>query len=299
MASSIDGVVWRGLLALVLASCQLRATARAASVALVVPLHPPRYDQAAGLVSSYVQHNLSASLDVYFVLAQSDLGSFGEALGEPAGVVVLPFGGDKTLAKGREIFHKKWWAVEHLLERTPHYKFFWIVDTEIRFLKAVDAHDAAREIWATKKLYAAATSIFVKLVRDEMDYFSTAADRQTIMEKMRNGTLYFWFNEIPTVERETARAFLSELAITSRPAPRNWDILPYYYYLLLRDGWTAVDLTAITGVRGASIGEEGGVNAAAVQLSKPHWATARSFAQHPQWFNECNLIMTFHNDKLL
>jgi len=81
MASSIDGVVWRGLLALVLALSQLQATARAASVALVVPLHPPRYDQAAGLVSSYVQHNLSASLDVYFVLAQSDLGSFGEALG--------------------------------------------------------------------------------------------------------------------------------------------------------------------------------------------------------------------------
>ena len=88
-----------------------------ARVAMIVPLHQPKFGHATTLVASYVNFTMSQSCDLYFVLTGAEKRDFERLMGTtpPEGVHLLEYAGSDLLHTG-PTFHKKWWAVQHMID---------------------------------------------------------------------------------------------------------------------------------------------------------------------------------------
>ena len=123
-------------------------------------------------------------------------------------------------------------------------------------------------------------------------------ERAELTRRVGSPPIYFWYTEIPVLESRSARDYLRRYNVTTTPThPPDFDWMSYAFYLMLHEGWTGVDLTAMTGQRCFSLGEEGGGNAEALRKSQPHWAIHQVFTNYGHMYADADIVMTFHHDR--
>jgi len=240
---------------------------------------------------------MARSLNVHFVhRTRADLDDFLEFLAHstPEGIFNEVYGGSLSLLDQHPSFFKKWWMVEHLLDL---YEYFYVFDSEVAFTKPHDAYEIANKIATQKHLYGVVTTCVSGIVTRAMWRY-TDAEKERLLKLTAGGTLYLFNNEIFIVESRSARNFLREYNITSTSTgPGDFEELVYIYYMILREGWVVTDLTAVTGARCVSLGEEGGGNAEALRISDTHLASRSAWVHDRQKFSENDIVATFHRDR--
>jgi hypothetical protein len=266
------------------------AYAYAARVAVVVPVHPPKFSDLDKLIESKHKFNVDVDIHIVFCTSQT-LGQWNETARNLTSIYPTVYGGNQALKAHHPVFHKKYWLAEQIADR---YEYLYMVDAEVQFIKEFDAYAVAKEIIDRKVVFGTQTccGMYAVIPRDTMSRYSQ--EDQTFLRKKLQGT-YTWFNEIPVLETKSMKEFLTEFKVTStwNPTP-DFDQLDYQYFMILRYGWSVLDLTEVTGMKCSSLGEVGGGNRAAIKASKPHWATA--YAVNFPKFSETNVVMTFNHD---
>ena len=275
----------------------LLSTATAVRVAQITPLHPPKFAYGQALVNSYETHKMFNSLDLYFIFSSAgdrDLWLNVTSRNIP-GVYPVVYRGDLDLLAKHPTFMKKWWLLEQLVDR---YDFFYVIDSEVAYVKQHDAFNVSNYIWSLKLVFGVTTPCFgERIVQRSMWRFSES-ERSELFRHLRNGTLYLSYNEIPIVESKSAKAFITEFNVTSTPTGwGDFEDLTYIYFMMLRHGWVAVDLTPVTGQRCVSLGESGGGNRPALLRSQPHMAVRQAWRNMRSNFDDLDIVMTFNRDR--
>jgi hypothetical protein len=285
---------WVRFVFLTVAHCALSKASNL--VGLIVPIHEPKFVHVKPLVDSFYRFRIDRTCRLHYVVSSvADLEILKKVVTVSDTVLINLFSGDPSFLTTFPVFYKKWWAVNELIDK---YSYFMLLDAEVRFEKEADVYAAARYIMNLKLLFASASRvqwISDVVIQNDMKRF-TDVEAAELKSRTSGGLLYLWFNEIPTVENRTAAAFLRELCILTTPVLTNFDILSYYYWLLLRENWNLVDLTPLTGPLELSLGEEGWANNSdAVSRAKPHWVSRRAFDHSASLFPDA--FLTFHLDR--
>ena len=279
-------------------------------------MHPPHFFELLLFLETYRAHYTNADFHVVF-----------STLNERASFVALPeyvqhqnvtlhvynstveeFGSDPVVALGTDpviarftmIVAKKWWCVATLLHR---YEYFMMMDSEVRILRDYDLHALSRYIFNLKLLFGARTTEKWAVQNAFMRF--NASEEAQLKELTKNGTLYFWFNEIPVVEAASAARFLKLGYLRKHEGiKRDFDFIIYAYYMMLHEGLNLIDLSPLLPPVDASLqpflslGEHGGGTRDILLRSQPHWAFATAWKQDACRFDGLDIVMTFHNDCL-
>ena len=285
-----------GLRALAAAALAALVARAAAQTALIVPVHTPHFNDMLLFLVTYREHRLNADFHVVFS-SEAERDSFAALPGYTAhpnvtlqvyNGTVVKFGGDPVVAK-------KFWAVDMLLRR---YQYFMIMDSEVRIVRDYDLNALAAYIFNLKLLFGARTGL-EWAVQGAFSRFN-ATEQAHLHRLTRNGTVYFWFNEIPVVEASSAARFMERGYL--RNGGGGFDYIIYGYYLMLHEGFTLVDLTPLLPPDSPpeslnSLGENGGGTRDILLRSQPHWVSSDAWEMDFCRFNGLDIVMTFQNDR--
>jgi len=290
----------RGLICLALLSwAAAQPTAR--SVAVIAPVHEPKYHFAVRLAASLLEHDIAADLCLV-VKFRAETPVLTNLLPRDDRVRVLAQqdGVEGLMGMKNVILVKKWWAVSQLLDT---YAYFLLIDSEAEFVKHTNLAAVVEYVHNLGLVFGVGTNTWDFIMRDSAWRYSDA-EREALRARLNDWKLYLWWNELPVVESSAARAFLNctkMLESSTDSAVHEFDYIPYIYWMMLHHGWTAVDLSAtIPDVCDAgSLSECGGGTRDTLLRSQPHWV------QHSFWVHarakyadaDLDVVMTFHHDR--
>jgi hypothetical protein len=285
-----------------------------ARVAVVVPVHEPNFGYGERLLLTHYDYSMNLTTDLHFVMtSNTDARQFLEHLAAScvhldtaeSSVHVTTYGGNQGLLAAHPSFFKKWWMVEQLVDS---YEYLIAMDADAEFVKHSDLYAVTQAIVA-RKLFFGVEGCREGPQAKSMWRFSPQ-DVDTLKSKTSDGQLDLLWNELPVLESASAKRFLREYQVTTTPTSKgDYDFLPYAYFLMLREGWNAVDLTATlvgseldSSERGGgclheSVGASGGGSADTVRYSQPHWAHHAAFTHAPARFADTDIVMTFSHGR--
>lgn len=187
----------------------------------VVPLHPPKFEDAKRLLASN-----SFNYDILWVFSSAqDFDCFG--MPELPHIIHAPTSSpvtQKKFAGLREAF-------------TRGYRFAAAIDAECVFTKAVDLYDTFYHRHHRKTLYAAtATESITREINIKCASVFSEVEREQLKALTNDFSLYFWFNDVPVYHSETFQRFSAAVTL-HQPHHMMFDYILYGFYCLLHEGW--------------------------------------------------------------
>jgi len=282
-----------------------------ARVAVVVPIHEPNFVYGERLLLTHNEYKMNATTDVHFVMSSNadarlfleHLASSCVQLNNGNSVHVRTYDGDKALLLTHPSFFKKWWMVEQLVDT---YDYLIAIDADAEFVKYSDLYAVSEAIMSRKVFFGVEGCREGPQTKSMWRFSPREVD--ILMQKTNDGQLNVWWNDLPVFESASTKRFLREFKVTTTPTSKgDFDYLPYAYYLMLREGWNAVDLTATlagselqrdgTECLPDSVAASGGGSVDTVRYSQPHWAHHAAFIHAPSRFAGADIVMTFSHGR--
>jgi len=316
-ASSSEGYVYSlpSLPACEVNKAALRARPQANPVCYVIPVHDPKFDTLNVFLESHAKHGHDTDSAVVFSAASSRAAFWRQhpAWSTLPEVRLLVFCGSQLWEanlKVHVVFYKKWWAV---LALGRAYKYYVLVDAEVFVLQKFCVEDFATAFFAKKTIFGRNLAYNSGHVAQHLHTINkmsawrfTGEERAGLNAATEHLAMYFWYNEVPIVETESALEYIRGFLF--RPAPRTtleFDWVSYAYFLIARHGFKVVDVDAVLRARGESsafsshfsLGEDGGGPKEVVALMQPHWATSCAWLRDRHKFNQSAVFLLFHMDR--
>jgi len=173
--------------------------------ATVIPIHPPRYVHAPGLVESWLKY---CETDLYFVFSnEEDSESFKKVVSTGYKSLVLP---ESMRHYKNPITVKKYYGVAELMGK---YDYIGVFDCEIKVVRPFYTDCIYSEIWNSKELKCNRCFPDVHggaLVRGNSNLMGLEGN-ENLKRETDNFEYYWWFNEICVYESAMSREFFDWL----------------------------------------------------------------------------------------
>jgi hypothetical protein len=294
-------------------------------VCYVIPVHEPKFDLLHVFLESHAKYGQDTDAAAVFSSEASRSSFYYKHLpwSNHPEVRLLVFCGSPAWTAGLNthvVFYKKWWAV---LTLGRAYKFYILADAELFVLQPFRVLDFAVDFFAAKTFYGrnliynSAGGPKARLHEiNKVSGWRFAGDARAKLEaKTEHYGLYFWFNEVPIVETETALGYVGALLPGKPPFTKNekarrileFDWLSYAYYLVVHHDFKVLNVDTELSRHGnhvpadyagrLSLGEDGGGPREFVELVQPHWTNICGSIKDRTKFNQSRLFLVFHLDR--
>jgi hypothetical protein len=207
-------------------------------VAFLVPIHPPHFNYARDLLTSFKQFVLDTQSDLWFVFTNEDE---REAFGEYLNAIVLPE--ELCIFENRGIINiKKFHGLRQIQDK---YEYIVVLDAESQFIKHADVYSVCNEYF-TNKILLGNEVLPEGMERTEgikascRKYFESHPD----FEKTKN-PLYLWFNQPCIYKTATLPDFWKKINYDALVKHLQWADFDYYiymFYLILFRGFRIEDI---------------------------------------------------------
>ena len=199
----------------------------------LIPVHPPKFHQAKDLIISYTKYYTQNNLYLIFSNKEdenlfkkkySDLNFYKS--------IVL------NLPDNEGIINSKKLAALYYIFSTTQYKIAAVIDCDCIFIKKINYQRLFEEILNSKIVYASLSSNYY-ICESPLRFFNEA-DKNIILKniKLKEGILYFWFNQIPLYNREEFLEMYEKLNLKQNIINIKWadfEYMLYVYFLLTQN----------------------------------------------------------------
>jgi hypothetical protein len=213
------------------------------------------------------------------------------------------------------ITFKKFYGLLWLVEKSPiQYDYVAVVDVEINFVNIKNVPEKFQTFIDRKQLlggsinpenpYQHTMLSIIKIVNNVVKGFFKEEDLEILKHKTKDFNLYLWFSDIPIYDMQVVPQFLkyinfsfsnySYFATTSEFA---FDYIIYAFYLLLKEGYTPIDMRDYGIQRQMSL-EAAPFSTYLNVIEKinyePLWVIGNTYREHKDYFEKSSIIMTYH-----
>lgn len=202
---------------------------------ILAPVHPPKYHFAEKFIQSYNQH--FDDLDIFLMFTTEDEErDFKEKYPHlKYSSFVYEYGMIRSTSPASE---KKFWGAKWLFNNT-NFDRVAIIDVDCLFFKHVDYDELFQNYLLNRKIYGhnvIKSQVIADINRKCLRFFKPE-DAEFIQQQMRDFGVFFWFNEIPIVERNSFKEF-DEYINLDKIIPEfiNYDFeyILYAYFLMIK-----------------------------------------------------------------
>lgn len=198
-------------------------------VAVVCPVHPPKFDFLRNCIHSFHKCGLNFSADFWIVF-----GTFEDALkfGAFERFLIVPEG--VNLSTRGVINIKKLWAVSELSKMG--YDYIITIDADFMFNRNVNLVEICERFFAEKVIIRCPTvhDFYVNINRQCLSRFAHNPDSKNIPVNM-----YFWLNQPCIYRTDNLQKFFAALGNfdLNQLTWEDFDHILYTYYLILYEGF--------------------------------------------------------------
>ncbi|WP_239375034.1 hypothetical protein [Snodgrassella gandavensis] len=206
-------------------------------VAFICPTHPPHFNFAKSLISSFIENGYENQADLWFVFTNShEADSFGDY------EFKLILTEDICVIKSSGIINiKKLWALQTL---RFSYEYIISIDSESLFIRYVDLQELCSDFFKAKilignKIFPEGKELTEKIKAKCKEFFSYD-------NKNRLGSdLYLWFNQPCIYKTSNLDKFFEITKIYEKLQFIDWFQFDYYiymYFLILYENFSILDI---------------------------------------------------------
>lgn len=208
------------------------------NIAILIPIHPPRYHFMYNLLTKLKNENIS--IDIYLVFSnETDYHMFHMKNEIRPIVISNPFISNSIVT------FKKFYGLKELAN--SKYDYIICCDSEIDIIPknftSENINQKIKEIFHNKNIYAGDCSgIWVtNLIKEAAAFFPDKYE--ALKELTNNFTLYFWWSDLPVYRRTDINPFLTMI---QQDKICEFDYLIYQCYLMLVHDFKIINTTPIT-----------------------------------------------------
>ena len=216
-------------------------------IAFIIPIHPPHYHYLYALLDKLKANNIT--IDIFLVFSTEDDYNAFEMKKEIQPIMI-----NTEINKMSIVTFKKFFGLNYLM----HSKYDYIIccDAEIDIVAknftAENIREKITNIFNNKIIYAGhlnkrvdISNINKKCATLFEDHYYELADRTD------DFMLYSWFGDIPVYRRTDLQDFFRTIRyneIKYKIIYEHYDHNIYQYYLIIKYGFTIINISSITGV---------------------------------------------------
>jgi len=216
-------------------------------IAFVIPIHPPHYHYLYTLLDKLKENNIT--IDIFLVFSTEDDYNMFEMKAEIKPIVL-----NTEINKKSIITFKKFFALNYLIP--SKYEYFICCDAEIDIIpknfNAENIKEKLTNIFKNKSIYAGHLNgrVDISIINIkcatifEEHYYELAELTEDFM-------LYWWYSDINVYRRADLEDFFKTIRyneITPHLLYEHFDYIIYQYYLIIKERFTIINTTDITGV---------------------------------------------------
>ena len=201
----------------------------------LAPVHPPKFHFAEKFIQSYNQH--FEDNDIFLMFTNEDEEKqfkekypnlkYQSFLYEPGKII-----------SGSPASEKKFWGAKYLFNNFS-YDRIALIDVDSLFFRNVDYDQLFQNYLLNRKIYGhiVIRSDVILGINQKCLRFFKEEHRHLIQKLMQDFNVFFWFNEIPIVERNSFREFDEYINLDKIiPELTNYDFeyILYAYFLMIK-----------------------------------------------------------------
>lgn len=202
---------------------------------ILAPVHPPKYNFAEKFIQSYNEHFEDTDIFLMFT-TESEQNNFRELYPNLKYNSFVYEPGE--IKSGSAASEKKFWGAKWLFEN-HNFDRIALIDVDCLFFRHVDYDELFSNYLSNKKIYGhiVKKSQVIEDISSKCLRFFKPEDAEFIKKEMRDFNVFFWFNEIPIVERQYFKEFddyINLNEIIPKFTKYDFEYILYAYFLMIR-----------------------------------------------------------------
>jgi hypothetical protein len=212
------------------------------NVALLVPIHPPKYDFMYNLINKMKLNKIH--IDTYLVFSnEEDFNKF--SMKDDVHKIIC-----ESTKTNSIVTYKKFIGLKHLANSKYEYIICCDGETDIipNNFTNENINNKIKQIFDNKKIYAGNTDgIWVSRITEKSAELFPEK-HSYLKDVTKNFTMYFWWSDLPVYRRADIIPFLDMIKLDNL-VQDHFDYIVYQYYLILYHDFNIVDTTPITNLK--------------------------------------------------
>lgn len=264
-------------------------------VAILIPIHPPKYHFLYSLLKNIEQYKIK--IDIYLVFSnRDDYENFNMKSHIHPIIVSEPMNNEGSI-----VIYKKFYGLKQLAD--SKYDYIISCDSEIELVPENFTNEnimsKIHRVFENKKIYGGDAIGHLAPVISSISA-NIFPDHQEKLRSMTNNlTVYFWWSDIPVYRRKDITDFLSYVNYSAL-VWEHFDHIMYQYYLIIKHDFVVVNYTPIIkrkwSLEELYTSDETLLNKLSDMGYGFAWVTGKLFNLCPQIFVSKGTFLKYHMD---
>jgi hypothetical protein len=158
---------------------------------VIFPIHEPKFEYGYSLIKSFNKYYVNNEIFLVFSDVNESL-KFNKLFPELIfNSIVYPFEIDSAIVN-----KKKFFGLNFVFEET-RFEYAICIDSECLFIKKVNLDKICDDFYFNKRLFSNLTikSDFIHKIITSPQLFFNKSEQNLLSNKLKDNSLYFWFNE--------------------------------------------------------------------------------------------------------
>ena len=267
------------------------------SIALVIPIHPPKFNFIYNLKKKIM--TINKCCDIFLVFSnENEYNQFIHK--EEFKTIILP----PNCVTNNIIIFKKFYALNILKK---NYSYYIVCDGEIDIIDENFTYEnilmKINKFYNSKKIFSGEINSNHQraIIQISSNIFKSADDKNKLKNLTNNYNLYYWWSDLPVFKGSHLDDFFSKIKYNEIFVKRHFDHKIYLNYLVLYHNFEFINITPIIGKKWSLESyEDDNINN--LEILKKHsytfsWIVPGLFNKHKKYLKKNGSFLLYHLDR--